>query len=173
MMERDATFSESGTYRYTLYRRWKLGPLVMWLMLNPSTADANIEDPTIRRCIRFSQEWGYGGLLVGNLYALRSTDPKALKSYPDPVGARNDFELVGMAEDADLMIVGAWGANGNVMSNRVLHVQNLLPRMHCLGLDNQPFVTKEGHPRHPLYVQRQAQPVLWPELPYPEGWTPD
>mgnify|MGYP000880158315 CR=1 FL=1 len=85
-----AGFSPDREFRYTLTRRWDDRLLVNFLMLNPSTADENIEDPTIRRCMGFARDWGYGGLMVTNIFAYRSTDPKALYKVPDPTGPANN-----------------------------------------------------------------------------------
>lgn len=83
---RAAVLSPCGRYRYELTRRWAPGPLVGWVMLNPSRADAHTDDPTVRRCVGFAHRWGYGGLIIRNLYALRATDPAALADHLDPVG---------------------------------------------------------------------------------------
>lgn len=89
-MEKTAIISEDEKYRYQLSRCWdETKPRILFIMLNPSTADANIDDPTIRRVISFAKSWGYGGVYVGNLFAFRSTDPKGLKQIADPVGENN------------------------------------------------------------------------------------
>lgn len=118
---------------------------IMWLMLNPSTADASIDDPTIRRCIAFSKAWGYGSMLVGNLYAYRATDPGVVMSldYEMAVGPENHYYLDLMAQRS-AKIVCAWGSHG------------------AGRRDGPPFCpggwwhlgkTKGGEPRHPLYVK--------------------
>ena len=90
-MYRCAEIDPTGAYRYTLERTWDGGlPCIGWIMLNPSTADATQDDPTIRRCIRFSQSWGYGSLIVVNLFAHRATSPKDLFQAESPVGPNND-----------------------------------------------------------------------------------
>jgi len=83
---RSAVLSDCGTYRYSLTRRWSPGPLLGWVMLNPSRADALVDDPTIRRCVGFARRWGFAGIVVRNLYALRATDPRELSRHPAPVG---------------------------------------------------------------------------------------
>jgi hypothetical protein len=92
-MTATAVLSDCGTYRYRLGRRWAEGPVDVWIMLNPSTADATVDDRTIRRCMEFSRRWGAGALVVGNLFALRATDPAELVRHPDPIGPDNDEHL--------------------------------------------------------------------------------
>src|ERR1700679_2220036 len=86
-----AQFSHDNTYRYTLTRKWDEGPAVAFLMFNPSTATATTEDPTIRRCIGFARRWGYGRLVILNLYAIRGTDPRTPSQTLDPIGPLNDY----------------------------------------------------------------------------------
>ena len=100
-----AAFSPDRRYRYTLRRQWDDAlPYCLFVMLNPSTADATQDDPTIRRCIGFTKAWGFGGLLVGNLFALRSTDPAALYHADDPVGPENDSCLRTLRDEAALSV---------------------------------------------------------------------
>nr|WP_209605166.1 DUF1643 domain-containing protein [Sinorhizobium kostiense] len=140
---------------YRLERRWQRPgcDLLVWVMLNPSTADADVDDPTIRRCIRFSQAWGYGGMIVGNIFALRSTDPAALLIAADPVGPMNDEMIIEActefmpAEYGRRDVIAAWGAHP-FAATRAVHVLSISTiDVFCLG------TTKEGHPRHPLYVK--------------------
>lgn len=158
MMKRDATFSPCETYRYQLHREWHQGlPTVLFVMLNPSTADANVDDNTIQRCIGYGMQWGYGRLLVGNLFGLRSTDPDNLKTVEDPVGPDNDRHLIEMAGQADL-VVAAWGVDGGLM-DRGKEVLSLLDvDWHALT------VTKDGYPGHPLYLKKSLVP-----FPYTTG----
>lgn len=150
-----ATISEDGLYRYDLFRRWHHdGENILWIMLNPSTADASIDDPTIRRVVGFSKRWGYTTAWVVNLFALRATDPKELKRAADPVGMLNDYVIRDRIEKADA-IVAAWGAHGDykLRSMEIERiVNNMDRRLLCLG------VTQAGHPRHPLYVRGDLQP---------------
>lgn len=144
-MQRGAQFSPCMTYRYSLYRIWdRKRPRIMFIGLNPSTADERHDDPTVRRCIGFARSWGYGSLVLVNLFAYRATNPKELKTVYDPVGPRNDvwisIEKV-MAE----RIVAAWGNYGTLFG-RDKAVLATLDKVYCLG------VTKAGCPRHPLYV---------------------
>lgn len=153
-MIRDAVISDCTHYRYRLYRQWEPGMVgaVMWIMLNPSTADASIDDATIRRCIAFSKSWGYGAMWVGNLYALRSRDPATLLTVPADYarGDDNARHLRGMAEWSEL-IVCAWGAFGKHLPETMSQVPRFPYQLtRCLGL------TKHGRPKHPLYVNSRA-----------------
>jgi hypothetical protein len=149
-----AYISDDGLYRYSLDRQlvddgeWTC----TFVMLNPSTADAEQDDPTIRRCIRFAREWGYGRLKVVNLYALRATDPKQLWLADDPVGPENDHVLSLAFGGSDLTIA-AWGVHAKLERVAEIMAWPIRPRL-CLG------VTKDGHPRHPLYVRADAEPRL-------------
>lgn len=145
-----AAFSPDMLYRYTLWREWIGGEgLVMFIGLNPSTATDTLDDPTIRRCIGFAKRWGYSAYLMTNLFAYRATDPNDMKEVEDPVGLENNTCLIGMSKQASL-VVAAWGVHGT-FQNRAGYVSNMLGPMKCLG------TTKEGHPRHPLYVKGDTQ----------------
>ena len=111
-MESSAVLSPCRLYRYELWRRWDGSRgVVMIIGLNPSTADEAQDDPTVRRCITYARDWGYGGLCLTNLFALRATHPAALKTATDPIGPENDLHLRTRARLADLR-VAAWGVNG-------------------------------------------------------------
>lgn len=146
-LESSADISECGLYRYWLSRRLSYGErTVLFVGLNPSTADATQDDPTIRRCVGFSRAWGFDWLLVGNLYALRSTDPQTLQTADEPFGAKNQNALKWMVSRADV-IVAAWGSRrlhcfAETMARWILSLE----RTRCLGQ------TKSGAPRHPLYL---------------------
>jgi hypothetical protein len=150
--EKSARLSPCGLYRYELKRRWSAGPTATWIMLNPSTADAEQDDPTIRRCIGFTKAWGLGGLTVVNLFALRSTDPKALTFARDPVGPGND-EAIHDAAVGARVVVCAWGAHATA-KDRAAQVLDLLDAtLHTpMCLDR----TKDGQPRHPLYMSKEV-----------------
>lgn len=144
---KDATLSACGTYRYALSRRWNPArPPLVWVMLNPSIADAEQDDPTIRRVVSFTQRGLYGAAIVLNLYALRATDPAALARHPQPCGPDNDSILTAYARST-WDIVAAWGAHAPLHAGRVLNGPLRDRRLLCLGR------TKDGHPRHPLYVK--------------------
>lgn len=156
-----ASFSGDDTYRYRLWRRWDSGPVVTWVMLNPSTADATEDDPTIRRCRGFSRSWRYGGMIVVNLYAYRATNPKDLPTdLPVAQGPANEEHVRRAAEQADV-VVAAWGSggSGNLSYQRALNAygRRLLDGfdLQCLG------VTLSGAPRHPLYVPSRQPLVPW------------
>lgn len=151
-----ARLSEDGLYRYALGRRWGDGPPLRFVMLNPSTADASVDDPTIRRCVGFARAWGYDALTVLNLYALRATDPRELWRAGDPVGPQNDAYLQIAAESGVGTTVVAWGANAR--PDRVAAFRELFAEheVYCLG------VTKAGQPKHPLYLPASSRALRWP-----------
>lgn len=150
--------STARTYRYLLTRIWDpKKPPVVFLMLNPSTADALEDDNTIRRLAHpktgFARRMGAGGLIVVNLFALRSTDPRALRHHPDPVGPLNDA-FIRQATDRAKTVVAAWGAAGVEHNGRGARVAAALRArrvaLQCLG------TTSTGQPRHPLYLPSGA-----------------
>jgi len=153
VLRRGAVFSRDRRYRYRLTRRWADGPTACFVMLNPSTADHRVDDPTVRRCIAYARRWGFGGLVVVNLFALRSTLPGALLTAVDPVGPGNDRHVARACREASL-VVAAWGAHRSVRA-RAGAVAALLGNAACLGW------TRAGEPRHPLYLRRDARPRAW------------
>lgn len=153
-MRMSATLSPCGRYRYTLSRVWNDSlPKVMFIGLNPSTADDKEDDPTIAKCIRFAKNWGFGSLTMMNLFAFRATDPDVMKAAEDPVGSANDDVLLSVAFNADL-IVAAWGVHGTHLG-RSAEVKAMFPELHYIKL------TKAGHPGHPLYLKENLKPTLW------------
>lgn len=157
VIQRGAVMSSDERYRLTLRRGWNLDAhYAMFIGLNPSTADANEDDPTIRRCVRFAHDWGYGGIYMLNVYAYRATDPKVMLKAEDPNGMGNDMGLRFYSRRAGI-IIAAWGVNCPI--EREKEVCKIIDRpIHCLGL------TKDGRPRHPLYVKADTQPQLfWPD----------
>lgn len=155
--ERTAVFSRCGRYRYTLGRRWSVdGEHIVWIMLNPSQADETNDDATIRRCMSFSRIWGYGGLIVVNLYALCATNPRQLLSVADPVGPDNDCHVAEVLFPARRRtVIAAWGANPLAQARARVVLSITRRDIDCLGL------TGTGHPRHPLYV-----PATQPRVAY-------
>lgn len=154
----EARYSDCGAYRFALSRVWDAGgPKVTFVMLNPSTATEIQNDPTVERCERRARTLGYGAFQVTNIFAFRATDPKVMKTQIDPVGADNDTMILAAAVWADL-VVCAWGSHGAHLG-RGQKVGDMLRQtkqpLHHLGL------TKEGHPKHPLYIGYSEQPRLW------------
>jgi len=159
MFTSTAVISDCEKYRYALTRAWDDSkPMVMFLMLNPSTADAAQDDPTIRRCIAFAKSWGYGSLCVGNLFAYRSTTPKELLSCENPVGDKNKFWIDMMAAKSK-MIVCAWG-NANIVDKLAKRFTNE-SFQPLLGLNNLYYIdlAKDGTPKHPLYLKGDLIPI--------------
>ena len=159
-MSGSAMISPCGRYRYRLTRNWDEGPVAMFIMLNPSTADANEDDPTIRRCIGFAQSWGCGGLCVVNLYALISTFPRELWKVDSAqrVGPDNDAHLRLAASGAASVgspLVAAWGASAK--PSRVAWVREFpgMGRLSHLGLN------RGGQPKHPLYLRADTALTTW------------
>lgn len=142
-----AEMSDDGVYRFVLGRRWDESlPECVFIMLNPSTADASEDDPTIGRCLNFAKNLGCGSLQVGNLYAFRATDPNDLFKTTEPTGgAKNDAVLAELLSRGEIVIAG-WGAHAK--PDRVAELLRLpgANRITALG------TTKAGAPRHPLYV---------------------
>jgi hypothetical protein len=162
-LEATATISPCGLFRYDLTRVWNPDrERVAFCMLNPSTADGTQDDPTIRRCVGFADAWGYGGLVVVNLFALRATDPKELTKTADPVGPDNDRFIERHA--AGNVVVAAWGANPSkfrrpLLRNRPAAVIDIVSGY---GLWRHLGLTADKHPRHPLYLPRESKPQPFP-----------
>lgn len=147
-----AEFSECRMYRYHLTRKWCSGNrMAMFIGLNPSTADEKEDDPTIRRCVGFAQRLHCDGMFMMNIFAFRSTDPKVMKLVVDPVGRLNNQWLkIKSAESA--FHIACWGVHGSHM-NRGEEVKALLTGLECFG------TTKDGHPKHPLYLKSDTKLV--------------
>ena len=152
-----AIFDETRKYRYVLWRHFGEGPTLVFLMLNPSTADESVNDPTVRRCIGFAQDWGYGHLAVLNIFALRSTDPRLLYKEEDPIGPDNDKWIAEIAGKSDRLIA-AWGTHG-ALNNRGNDVLRLLQQIGCACYALQ--LTNGGMPKHPLYLRKDLEPVRY------------
>lgn len=150
-MEKAAEFSDCRTYRYVLSRIWDRSERsVTFIGLNPSTADETEDDPTIRRCIGFAKAWGYGGLIMANLFAYRATFPSDMKAAPDPIGSGNDSWLRHLADNS--LVIAAWGNHGSYM-NRAADVRRMLSELYCLKLNGS------GEPAHPLYLKADLMPT--------------
>lgn len=164
-MSSAALISPCGVYRYALERRWSSAPPMVFCMLNPSTADAEVDDPTIRRCKSFAEREGCGGIYVVNLFAFRATNPAELKAAADPVGPKN-VQAIGEALLLSAVMrgpfVAAWGAHPSAgkeaarLVERTRSFSNFGLRIHCLGK------TQTGAPKHPLYLRADAPLEVWP-----------
>lgn len=165
-----AVFSECRRYRYRLERdladggifdRCLPGKIVCFIMLNPSTADEQLNDPTVRRCIGYAMDWGAARLIVGNAFAIRGTDPAIISATEDPVGPDNDAHLLRMAREAinsGGIIVVAWGNHG-------LHRCRSKAIVGLMTSHKTPLFaldwTSSGMPCHPLYLSAKLRPKLY------------
>ena len=132
-MQKEATISDNQLYRYKLSRTWdSTKPTILFIGLNPSIADETIDDPTITRCINYAKAWGYGTLLMTNLFAFRSTYPKDIYLVDDPIGDENDNYILECVAQSDLVVV---------------------PNLYCLRKN------KNGTPHHPLRLPRNIRPI--------------
>lgn len=146
-----ALFSPCRKYRYKLWRIWDdTLPMLMWVGLNPSTANEETNDPTIRRVITFSQKWGYGGIYMTNLFAWVSSKPQDLKTVADPLGDNNN--ILQSVSEKSAAIVFAWGTFKEAQA-RGEEVKRMFPQAVALGIN------ADGSPKHPLYVKGDTQPV--------------
>jgi hypothetical protein len=149
-----AIISSCGRYRYLLSREWEpMGAACTFIMLNPSTADGTLDDPTIRRCIGFAKAWRYGGMSVVNLFALRATDPRDLSrwSRDNSVGPLNDKFIDETIAATRGVIVAAWGAGGHLYGRAQEVVDRHRGRLMRLGTP-----TLNGSPKHPLYLSART-----------------
>lgn len=158
-VEGRAVFSLDGDHRYVLRREWDVtGPIAVFVGLNPSTAEADVDDPTVRRCQRFASDWHHGSMVMLNIFAYRATSPDALREEGLDLVGDNEAYLAAIASEADL-IIAAWGSSKHVdgYDDRTVDILlgGLTGIVHCLG------TTQGGSPRHPLYVPAAQQPVEW------------
>jgi hypothetical protein len=155
-LERDAVISECGQYRYLLRRTWDHDkPRALFVMLNPSTADADIDDPTIRSCIRLCKSLDYGSFEVVNLFAWRATDPKELSFVSEPIGEKTDPIMEAAVNRCDMIICG-WGKNEFAKERARMvatSLRSFRPALFCFGKN------KDGSPKHPLYI-KSGTPLL-------------
>ena len=159
-VEASAVISACCKYRYRLARTWDRAlPTMGLVMLNPSTADGEQDDPTIRKAVGFARRWGFGGFHVANLFAWRATDPKALRGVIDPVGPENDLRISEVAASTNRLFVG-WGALGGPkwLRFRADHVLRGLSERNDLWAFR---VTSKGMPEHPLFIPYDTQPVIY------------
>jgi hypothetical protein len=154
LVNKNATFSDCRKYRYVISRTWDgKKKTILFIGLNPSTADEKIDDPTIRRCINYAQNWGYGSLLMVNLFAYRATMPTELKKVKNPIGNDNDLHIKELIKKVDLT-VAAWGNEGSLL-NRDKEIKKIIPNLMCLKIN------KSGQPAHPLYQKKDLQLIKY------------
>lgn len=153
VVEKAATISGDGLYRYGLHRWWGWGDRLVFVMLNPSTADANQDDPTIRRCMGFARTLGFDGINVFNLYAFRAARPADLWLADEPTGGQRNDDLLRevLRQSKAQPVVAAWGANAKADRVSTFMSWRGSERVLALGL------TKAGAPRHPLYLRADAR----------------
>lgn len=159
LLESSATVSTTA-HRYLLTHRWgpATDPLAVFILLNPSTATATVDDPTVRRCRGFARREQCGALMILNLFALRATDPQALTRHPDPVGEHNDRFLTACTAAADGPVIAGWGTHGHLhhrATTVAVQLRQAGVALLCLGR------TTSGQPRHPLYLPRTAPLQPW------------
>jgi len=151
----------NNEYRYGLSRTWEADkPYVLFVLMNPSTADPNNDDPTIAKCCRFAKEWGFGGILAANTFAYRCTDQKRLLESADPIGPDNDKHIIEMAKKAAVVIF-AYGkprykqlrSRGRSLVDLLIQKAGITPHVLRLG--------KDGTPCHPLYLPKTLKPTIW------------
>ncbi len=158
-----AHFSRCRRWRYLLWRRWDATrPVANFLMLNPSTADELKLDPSCTRARNYAERWGYGGLIVTNIFGWRATDPKVMKSVKDPVGRGNDAAILRAAREAKT-VVCAWGNHGEHLGRGERVARMLRDNGVALNLLRQ---NGKGQPCHPLYLPQTLTPAVFP-LPSP------
>ncbi|MBA7658592.1 hypothetical protein ES703_66551 [subsurface metagenome] len=149
-----AVFDQHRAYRFVLWRFWKDAPRVLFVGLNPSTANELENDPTIRRCLGFADKWGYGGMYFCNLYSYVSTEPRLLSSE-EALHAAN-IPAITMAKSLSVLAIAAWGDGVELVENGksvAEHIRKLIEPSLCFGL------TQKGNPKHPLYLPSEAELV--------------
>lgn len=157
MNDRRTVFSPCGQFRYCLWREWTATnpTFAVFIGLNPSTADAYNDDPTVRRCLGYAKRWGYGALCMLNLFAYRATDPAVMKSFPSPIGFNNDYWICRLTGQASV-VVAAWGVHGTHLHRDQAVMVLLAGKLSCLQ------TTLAGHPSHPLYLRANLLPRRFP-----------
>lgn len=156
-MIKSAVIDSTEKYRYLLTRIWDEDlPPAVFIMLNPSTADAEVDDPTIKRCMNFAKTWNCGGIKVVNVFAYRATNPKELLKVQNPIGIENEKYIREALINAGLIIL-AWGSSCTKLKKGYLKVKELLKNIelfYCLG------ITNDGFPKHPLYLSGTTMPKV-------------
>ena len=156
-MNTDCEFSPCRKYRWRLNRIWQPEKgVVNFCMLNPSIADENRNDPTVATTIQLADRWGFGGVVVTNIFAWRATDPKDMRAAAEPIGAENNKHIQQVARSAKLVMI-AWGAHGHYLNRGEQVLDGPLHglKTYCLGW------TESGQPRHPLFVKRDKLPIRY------------
>jgi hypothetical protein len=155
-LQNTAVFSECRLYRYYLKRVWdETRPVMAWICLNPSKATETVSDPSVRRMAGYAWDWGYGGFIVGNAFAYRSTDPAGLKTVVDPVGLENDAWIERICHEAHLVVCG-WGNHGLLWGRGAM----VLRRIRQSGKEPHALaITGKGQPQHPLYLKASLRPA--------------
>lgn len=167
----DAVYDDTQAYRYVLTRdmRSASAPLeriasrALFVMLNPSVATAEYDDPTIARCVGFAQRWGCAHLTICNIFALRATDPSWLYKEPDPIGVDNDDHIIRQVTRADI-VVCAWGSHGEHRDRGRNVYETISEALRARAKPSVPFAlgwTKTGQPKHPLYLRKDTPPMPW------------
>lgn len=160
-LECEATFSDDMAYRLELIWRWSDAPLLTVWMLNPSTATHEVLDPTVYGLIQRARQWGYGGVRIINLFALRATKPQDMKAHPEPIGAENNGvtrRALRQAFDDGTPVICAWGRHGRHVDREAWALRladELGIQLTVLALN------ADGTPQHPLYIARDVRPVPW------------
>lgn len=158
--ESGAVFDASAKYRYLLWRIWDFDkPIICWFLLNPSTADEIVLDPTLRRCKRYSELWGYGGFKVLNVFSFRTTKPKNLLKCKNPIGPTNDYYIIKECLDIPMIVVG-WG-------NFILNFWDRIDELNKLLYSSELYalkLTSKSQPSHPLYLKKDLKPFLYKKM---------
>ncbi len=149
-----ATLSKCRKYRYVLWRKWnKSLPTIMFIGLNPSTANEHENDPTILKCINYSKNWGFGGFYITNLFAYRTFSPAILKKNNSPVGQKNNYWILKTSK-LTKKTIACWGDHGT-FQDRDVQVKKLISQLYCININ------KTGQPSHPLYQKSNLKPILY------------
>jgi hypothetical protein len=151
-INKSAVFSSCRKYRYSLTRSWNSADgYVLFIGLNPSIADEMVDDPSLKRCINFAKDWGYGGLIMVNLFAYMATYPSELKKATLPIGKENNKHILNGYQKSQLTVI-AWGNDGYLLG-RDKEVLAIIENPMCLNIN------KSGQPAHPLY-QKKSQELI-------------
>lgn len=159
IIEKGAHFSDCRVYRYTLWRFWSNEPYANFICLNPSTADENVDDRTVKKCMTLARNWKMGGICITNIFAYRATDPQEMKKAEHPIGVKNDAWLRTIAKDEEAgIVVAAWSGHANHL-DRANQVKKLLKDIPFYYLRKL-----KGEPWHPLYLPNDTQPIPWTDF---------